>query len=163
MAGPRAPLLRLLDAMSRHRGRVWLATSCSILNKLFDLAPPLLARKGADGRPRKIEFGPWIVPLFRVLAGLKRLRGTPFDPFGRTAERRMERALIDQYEADMRMVFADLTPDRMDPALALARLPTEIRGFGPVKEAAAQAAARRREELLAAFRAGGAPLARAAE
>ncbi|MCR9151057.1 MAG: indolepyruvate ferredoxin oxidoreductase family protein [Rhodobacteraceae bacterium] len=129
----------------------------------FHLAPPLLARKGADGRPRKIEFGPWIVPLFRVLAGLKRLRGTPFDPFGRTAERRMERALIDQYEADMRLVFADLTPDRMDPALALARLPTEIRGFGPVKEAAAQAAARRREELLAAFRAGGAPLARAAE
>ena len=133
------------------------------LRPSFHLAPPLIARKGADGRPRKIEFGPWIVTVFRLLAGLKWLRGTPFDPFGRTAERRMERALIDQFEADMRMVFAGLTPDRLDPALALARLPMEIRGFGPVKEAAAAAAARRREELLAAFRSGGAPLARAAE
>ena len=75
----------------------------------------------------------------------------------------MERALAAQYDSDMREVFAGLTPDRLEPALALARLPLDIRGFGPVKAKAAAAAARRREELLAAFRAGGAPLRQAAE
>ena len=129
----------------------------------FHLAPPILSKTGPDGRPAKREFGPWMLKAFRVLAALKALRGTPFDPFGRTEERRMERALAAQYEADMREVFAGLTPDRLEPALALARLPLDIRGFGPVKAKAAEAAARRREELWAAFRAGGAPLKQAAE
>ena len=129
----------------------------------FHLAPPILSRTGADGRPAKREFGGWIVPVFRILAALKPLRGTPFDPFGRTEERRMERRLIAEYEADMREVFAGLTPDRLDAALELARLPLEIRGFGPVKAKAAEAAARRRADLLAAFRAGGTPSAQAAE
>ena len=133
------------------------------LKPTFHLAPPLLSRTGADGRPAKREFGPWVLKAFRVLAALKVLRGTPLDPFGRTEERRMERALAAQYEADMREVFAGLTPDRLDPALALARLPLDIRGFGPVKAKAAETAARRREELWAAFRAGGAPLRQAAE
>ncbi|GAB4383681.1 indolepyruvate ferredoxin oxidoreductase family protein [Albidovulum sp.] len=123
----------------------------------FHLAPPILSRIGPDGRPVKRAFGPWILPLFRILARMKRLRGTPFDLFGRTAERRMERALIAQYEADMAEILPKVTPATLEAARALARLPLEIRGFGPVKAAAERAAAKRREELLAAIRSGGAP------
>ncbi|MFC7703488.1 indolepyruvate ferredoxin oxidoreductase family protein [Plastorhodobacter daqingensis] len=130
---------------------------------VFHLAPPLLGGKGSDGRPKKRAFGPWVLPLFRVLAGMKRLRGTPLDLFGLTQERRMERALIAQYEADMAEILPNVTPETMDIAVALAELPLQIRGFGPVKAANEQAAARRREELLTAFRAGGAPLQQAAE
>lgn len=133
------------------------------LRMTFHLAPPILSRKGADGRPKKREFGPWVMPLFRLLARMKRLRGTAFDPFGRSAERRMERRLIAEYEGDMAEIFRNITPDRVDAARALARLPLDIRGFGPVKEVAADKAAKRRIELLQAFRAGGAPLQQAAE
>lgn len=129
----------------------------------FHLAPPLLSRKGPDGRPMKRAFGPWVLMAFRVLARLKPLRGTAFDPFGRTAERRMERALIAQYETDMSAVMSKLTPATNEAATALALLPLDIRGFGPVKEAAAEKAMKRREELLAVIRAGGAPLKQAAE
>jgi indolepyruvate ferredoxin oxidoreductase len=79
------------------------------------------------------------------------------DVFGRTAERRMERALIAEYEGDMAEVLAGLTPERLAVARELAELPLTIRGFGPVKEANAKKAAARRAELLAAFRAGGTP------
>ena len=129
----------------------------------FHLAPPMLARKGADGRPQKREFGPWLERPLRVLARLKGLRGTPFDPFGYTAERRMERALIKQYQSDMAEVEKHLSPDTLDIAVALAELPLKIRGFGPVKAANEAKAAKRREELLTMLRAGGAPLAKAAE
>jgi indolepyruvate ferredoxin oxidoreductase len=122
-----------------------------------------LSRKGADGRPKKIEMGPWIMPAFRVLARMKGLRGTAWDLFGRTAERRMERALIAQYETDMAEVLRDLTPATLSTAIALAELPLTIRGFGPVKHANAEKAAKARESLLATFRAGGAPSAMAAE
>ena len=67
----------------------------------FHLSPPLLARKGPDGHPRKMRFGPWVMKVLRPLARMKRLRGTPFDPFGYTAERRFERELIKQYEQDI--------------------------------------------------------------
>jgi indolepyruvate ferredoxin oxidoreductase len=133
------------------------------LRLTYHLAPPLLSRPGPDGRPRKRAFGPWIARAFGPLAWLRFLRGTPLDPFGRTAERRMERALIRQYEADMAEVLAKVTPETLDAAVALAELPLQIRGFGPVKEENAAKAARRREEILAAFRAGGTPLRRAAE
>ncbi|WP_347313270.1 indolepyruvate ferredoxin oxidoreductase family protein [Defluviimonas sp. SAOS-178_SWC] len=129
----------------------------------FHLAPPMLARKGPNGRPKKREFGPWIVPVFRLLAAMKGLRGTAFDPFGRSSERRMERALIAEYEADMTEVLPKVTPATRDAVEALARLPLDIRGFGPVKEASHRAAAKRREELLALIRAGGAPVKEAAE
>ena len=129
----------------------------------FHLAPPMLARKGADGRPQKREFGPWLERPLRVLARLKGLRGTPFDPFGYTAERRMERALIKQYQSDMAEIEKHLSPDTLDIAVALAELPLQIRGFGPVKAANEAKAAKRREELLTMLRAGGAPLAKAAE
>ena len=98
---------------------------------------------------------------FPKLARLKWLRGTPFDPFGRTAERRMERALIREYEADMAEVLRILRPDTREAAIALAALPREIRGFGPVKEANARKAAKRREELLSVLRT--APMQHAAE
>jgi indolepyruvate ferredoxin oxidoreductase len=119
----------------------------------YHLAPPVLARDGEGGRPRKRAFGPWMGGAFRVLARLKGLRGTPLDPFGYTAERKMERALIGQYEADMELVLrrAEKAPEA---AAALAALPLEIRGFGPVKAANAAKAEKRREELLAALERG---------
>jgi indolepyruvate ferredoxin oxidoreductase len=130
----------------------------------FHLAPPFLPGKGADGRPKKRAFGPWMLRVFGVLAPLKRLRGTSFDPFGYSAERRMERALIRQYEADMAELLAQPIPDgARDAAVALAELPLTIRGFGPVKEAAATTAKARRAELWAAIHAGDAPFRQAAE
>ncbi len=129
----------------------------------YHLAPPILGGKEVEGRPAKREFGAWMERGFRMLARLKVLRGTPFDPFGRNAERKMERALIKQYEGDLAEVFDKVKPETMDAALALAALPLEIRGYGPVKVAAEAKAAKRREELLSVIRNGGAPMARAAE
>ncbi len=129
----------------------------------FHLAPPIFGRKDADGRPVKTEFGPWMLTAMRGLARLKRLRGTPFDPFGRTAERRMERALIAEYEADIDRLQAGLGARTHGIAVELAALPLEIRGFGHVKQASAAVAARRRCELLEAFAAGGWPSVHAAE
>ncbi|SLN13422.1 indolepyruvate ferredoxin oxidoreductase [Pseudoruegeria aquimaris] len=129
----------------------------------FHLAPPLLSREGPDGRPAKKAYGPGMLRAFRLLAPLKRLRGTPLDPFGYTAERKRERALIRQYEADMAEVIHLVKPATLAAACELARLPLQIRGFGPVKEAAEKAAAQRRGELLAEIRAGrGAPTQAAA-
>ncbi len=129
----------------------------------FHLAPPILSGTDANGRPKKREFGGWIMPVYRLLARLKGLRGTAFDLFGRTRERKMERALIAQYEADMAEVLPNVTPQTLDIAVELAELPLSIRGFGPVKMANETAAAKRREALLAAFRAGGADIVDAAE
>ncbi|MHA6262123.1 indolepyruvate ferredoxin oxidoreductase family protein [Arenibacterium sp. CAU 1754] len=129
----------------------------------FHLAPPILGGKGPDGRPKKRAFGPWMATPLRVLSSLKGLRGTALDPFGYSAERKMERALIAQYEADMKEVLPKATPDTMDAIVALAALPLDIRGFGPVKQANEAKAAKRREELLAAIRQGGDGVARAAQ
>jgi indolepyruvate ferredoxin oxidoreductase len=123
------------------------------LKLTYHLAPPLLSKEGPNGRPMKKPFKESREWMFRMLSRLKRLRGTPFDPFGYTSERRMERGLIRQYEKDMAEVLK--APGRHpEAARALAELPLQIRGFGPVKQATATAAAKRREELLAAFRAG---------
>ncbi|MGJ8595566.1 indolepyruvate ferredoxin oxidoreductase family protein [Sulfitobacter sp.] len=129
----------------------------------FNLAPPLLSKMGPNGRPLKREFGPWLERPLRMVAKLKRLRGTPLDVFGYTAERKMERALIKQYEADMRDVLPKLDDNTREAVVALAALPLQIRGFGPVKQESETKAAKRREELLSVIRAGGAPLAKAAE
>ncbi|MGQ9425142.1 indolepyruvate ferredoxin oxidoreductase family protein [Gilvimarinus sp. F26214L] len=103
----------------------------------FNLAPPLLGwRKDAAGRPRKISFGPWMLPVFRGLARLRRLRGTPFDFFGYTRERRMERKLLSDFLAMLESARSHLQPDTMKTAIELARLPMAVRGFGPVKEEA---------------------------
>ena len=120
----------------------------------FHLAPPLIARKGSDGKPRKIAFGPWMMGAFKVLRRAKVLRGTPLDPFGWTAERRMERALIDRFERDLEEVARELRPGNHDLAVRLAEIPMEIRGFGHVKEANAAEAAIRRAGVMARFRGG---------
>jgi len=133
------------------------------LKMSFHLAPPILGGKGPDGRPIKREFGEWMLRPMKLLARMKRLRGTPLDLFGYSAERKMERALIRQYERDMNEVLAKVTPETRDIVLALAALPLEIRGFGPVKLASEAKAAKRREELLAAFRQGGPNMKAAAE
>jgi len=130
---------------------------------VFHLAPPFLGGRDAEGRPKKRAFGGWMLPVFRLLAAMKGLRGTALDPFGRSAERRTERALIAQYEADMAEILPRVTPETEALARDLAELPLAIRGFGPVKEASVAKAAARRAELLAAFRAGGTPLPMAAE
>lgn len=124
----------------------------------FHLAPPFMGQGHGD-RPKKREFGAWMLPVFGVLARMKRLRGTAFDPFGRTSERRMERALIAQYEADMGMILSALTESNLGVATDLARLPLEIRGFGPVKAENEVRAAKKREALLAQFLAGPAQVA----
>ncbi len=121
----------------------------------FHLAPPVLARKGADGRPIKREFGAWMERPMRALARLKALRGTPFDPFGYTAERKMERALIRQYEEDMRDVLPLLNEAARPAIQALAELPLSIRGFGPVQHANVAKAEKRRAELFSVISAGG--------
>ena len=129
----------------------------------FHLAPPLLSKEGPDGRPKKKEYGPTMMRNFRILARLKWLRGTPLDLFGRTAERRMERALIRQYETDVKAVLPKLGEGTHAAIVALAELPLQIRGFGPVKHANQAKAAKRREELLAVIRQGGPDVANAAE
>jgi indolepyruvate ferredoxin oxidoreductase len=129
----------------------------------FNLAPPMLSKTGPNGRPMKREFGPWLEGPLRLMSRLKSLRGTPLDVFGYTAERKMERALIKQYEADMREVLPKLDDDTREAIVALANLPLQIRGFGPVKQENEAKAAKRREELLGVIRAGGLPAARAAE
>jgi indolepyruvate ferredoxin oxidoreductase len=101
--------------------------------------------------------------VYPLLARMKVLRSTPFNPFGQTAERRMERALIRQFEADMAVWLPKAEHVDRDALVALAELPLSIRGFGPVKEANAAKAAKRREEILTRLAAGDAPLARAAE
>ena len=104
----------------------------------FHLAPPLLSRKrDARGRPLKKEFGSWMIPLFRVLARLRRLRGGPFDLFGYTAERRMERALIIEFEATVDALLAGIGKKQLPDAAVLVRRYLDIRGYGPVKELAA--------------------------
>ncbi|MEP1588661.1 MAG: indolepyruvate ferredoxin oxidoreductase family protein [Tateyamaria sp.] len=129
----------------------------------FHLAPPLVSKDGPNGRPLKKEYGPGMMRNFRLLARLKGLRGTPFDPFGRTEERRMERALIKQYAADITRVLPLLSDRTRDAMVALASLPLGIRGFGPVKLANEAKAAKRREELLSVIASGGAVQVQAAE
>ena len=130
----------------------------------FHLAPPLLARRDrATGLPRKMSFGPWLLPAFRLLAKLKFLRGTPFDPFGRTLERRTERKLIKDYESMLDQVLAALTPDNHHLAVGLAAIPEKIRGFGYVKERHLLAAKADEAALLEQFRAGSPVLLKAAE
>jgi len=109
------------------------------LKLTYNLAPPVLSRIGPDGRPKKRKFGAWIERLWPHLAKLKRLRGTPFDPFGYSSERRMERRLIGEYERDIKGMMKT-PPLNPEAAIALAELPLKIRGFGPVKRANVEAA-----------------------
>jgi indolepyruvate ferredoxin oxidoreductase len=119
----------------------------------FHLAPPLLNRPDpVTGEARKSEFGPWMLGAFRVLAKLKDLRGTALDVFGRTEERRMERRLIVDYERTIDELLAKLDRERHATAVAIARIPEEIRGFGHVKMRNLKTAKEKEAALLAAFR-----------
>jgi indolepyruvate ferredoxin oxidoreductase len=128
------------------------------------LAPPLLARADkVTGEPKKMTFGPWIFPLFRLLAKCKFLRGTAFDPFGYSNERRTERALVRDYENVLEEVLARLNGDNHHIAVALAAIPEKIRGFGHVKMRHLKAAKAEEAALLDQLRSGVVPLLKAAE
>jgi indolepyruvate ferredoxin oxidoreductase len=114
------------------------------------LAPPILSRVDpATGRPAKRRFGPWIFTALGLLAKMKGLRGSWADPFGRTAERRAERAMIADYFRTITQLCDGLAQADLKCAIALAELPDMVRGFGPVKEAAVKLYADRRDELVA--------------
>ncbi len=133
------------------------------LNLTFHMAPPIFTKKNAAGQPVKREFGKLMENSLPLLARFKFLRGTPFDIFGYGADRRAERAMIRQYEADMKEVVRDFSAKNRNAALELARLPLQIRGYGHVKAASHGVALVRREELLKVFRAGDVPIIQAAE
>jgi Pyruvate:ferredoxin oxidoreductase and related 2-oxoacid:ferredoxin oxidoreductases, gamma subunit len=100
----------------------------------FHLAPPLLAKRDArTGHPQKRAYGGWMLKVFGVLQTFKFLRGTALDPFGHTAERRMERGLIERYETSIRTAIAHMSEANFARALELATLPAQIRGYGHVK------------------------------
>jgi indolepyruvate ferredoxin oxidoreductase len=120
----------------------------------FHLSPPLFARiDPLTGEPRKMRFGPWVLPLFRLLKRMKGLRGTRLDPFGYSAERRMERALIAEYEAAIAELLRRLAPENHDLAVQIASLPEEMRGFGYIKQRNVAAAREKQAGLLARWRA----------
>ena len=117
---------------------------------VYHLAPPLLStEKDHRGRPMKRSFGPWMTRAFRLLAAMKGLRGTPFDLFGYTQERRMERDLITWYEGIIDTILRRLPAEGPEKLLALAAAPMDMRGYGQVKEAAVRDVRKRVEALLA--------------
>ena len=118
----------------------------------FWLAPPTTAKRDDKGHLVKRRFGPSTMTLFRMLARLKGLRGGPLDIFGKTEERRTERALIGEYRSLLDELSKGLSAANHDTAVALANLPDDIRGFGHVKENNLKAARGRWEKLLAQFR-----------
>ena len=126
------------------------------------LAPPLLAERDPHtGHLKKRAYGPWVLHAMRYLARGKRLRGTPLDPFGYSAERQLERRLIAEYEAVIEAVLAQLGPANHEIGVELARLPEQIRGFGHVKERHLAEVRKRESALLAALRAPAARLSAA--
>ncbi len=119
----------------------------------YHLAPPIFARRDPrTGEPRKLRFGPWLRPLLKILAKGKALRGTPWDPFGYTAERKLERRMISEFEALLDEIGKRLSPETHAAAVALAALPEDIRGFGHIKRENCKAAKRREAQLLVTLR-----------
>jgi indolepyruvate ferredoxin oxidoreductase len=120
----------------------------------FYLAPPTIAKTPdpTTGRIRKLRFGPWMMPVFALLARLKFLRGTAFDLFGRLAERRTERALIAEYEALVDELLSRLASENHALAQEIAALPDAIRGYGHIKDANLAKVRTKWEELLARYR-----------
>src|SRR6202035_556375 len=116
----------------------------------FNLAPPILGGgKDALGRPKKRAFGPWMMPVFRLLAKMRVLRGGAFDIFGHSADRKLERDLIAGYEKDVAHVLSVLSPLNLDTAIEILSLPDRIRGSGPVKEKSVRDAKARTAQLAA--------------
>ncbi|HUL92563.1 MAG TPA: DUF6537 domain-containing protein, partial [Burkholderiales bacterium] len=120
----------------------------------FHLAPPIFNKPDPrTGQAAKSEFGPWMMTAFRALAKLKRLRGTRFDIFGMTEERRTERRLVREYEATVDELLQRLAPGNHGLAVEIASIPDRIRGYGHVKRRHLEEAKRKEAELLAALRA----------
>ncbi|MGW9331481.1 indolepyruvate ferredoxin oxidoreductase family protein [Bosea sp. NPDC055594] len=121
----------------------------------FHLAPPLLAKADPNtGLPRKLSFGPWMMGAFGLLSKLKGLRGTAFDIFGYTQERKTERKLVADYEALLSEILTKLAPENHALCVALAAIPEKIRGFGHVKERHLKQAKAEEAELLVRLRDG---------
>ena len=120
----------------------------------YNLAPPLLAKRDAQGQLVKARYGSWMKPAFKVLAKFKGLRGTALDPFGHTTERKMERRLMQDYESLIADFLANMSQKNYATAVKLACLPEQIRGFGHVKDRNIGAAAAERDRLLQQFRSG---------
>jgi len=118
----------------------------------YHLAPPIIAKRNAKGELQKQKFGPAMLTGFRLLAKLKGLRGTALDPFGRTEERKTERALIGEYRASIEELLACLDAGNHALAVEIASLPEQIRGYGHVKERNLQAARTRWAGLMAKWR-----------
>ncbi len=115
----------------------------------YHLAPPLFSRRAdARGRPLKREYGPWLTPVLRILARMKGLRGTRFNPFGYHGEARMHRDLLAWYETELPRVAAAYSDKTHDACMAILTAPDAIRGYGPVREKAAQEARRVAETAL---------------
>jgi indolepyruvate ferredoxin oxidoreductase len=117
----------------------------------FFMAPPVLSRARAGQAPRKVRLGGWMLPFMKLLARGRRLRGTAFDLFGRSAERRMERELVSAYQARIEALLPDLEEARLKAAVEIAALPLSMRGFGHVKLANVALARAREAELLHRF------------
>jgi indolepyruvate ferredoxin oxidoreductase len=119
----------------------------------FHLAPPLTAKRDpSTGHLVKRAFGGWVLPAFRVLAKMKVLRGTKLDPFGRTQERRTERALIVEYEALIAEVLAGLQPRNHPLAVKLASLPQDVKGYGHIKDSHLEKTRHKQADLLHQWR-----------
>jgi len=121
----------------------------------FHLAPPIMNRGlDARGRPRKRQFGPWMFRAFRLLAKFRMLRGTPIDPFSYSADRKMDRALLKNYEQLVERIVRELNASNYDTFLQLAELASEVRGYGPVREQAAEAVQDKSLQLIKALDTG---------
>ena len=129
----------------------------------FHLAPPLFARRNKQGEPVKSNYGPYMMRAFSLLARMRRLRGTAFDPFSYLAERRRERALLAQYEADLATIREWIGRRDPDEISEFAAYPSTIRGFGHVKQKAVEQALRLREDFLRRSEKKAMPIAVAAE
>ncbi|HEX7911706.1 MAG TPA: indolepyruvate ferredoxin oxidoreductase family protein [Paraburkholderia sp.] len=117
----------------------------------FHLAPPTFSNKDAKGHLIKRQYGPWMLTAFRIIAKAKFLRGTVFDPFGRSDERRHERAAVTEFEKLMMEVVTTLEPQALKTAIELARVPQTIRGFGHVKDRNAASAAEKARALMSKY------------
>ncbi|MCR9212188.1 MAG: indolepyruvate ferredoxin oxidoreductase family protein [Proteobacteria bacterium] len=121
----------------------------------YHLAPPIFSKRHPEtGHLIKKEFGPWMMSAFKTLAKFKFLRGSFLDPFGKSEERKTERALIKEYEKTMREILENLTAENLPLAIEIAEVPEHIRGYGHVKEQHLEGARTMRRDLLDRFHSG---------
>ena len=127
------------------------------------MAPPIFSKEDKDGRAKKIEFGSYVIYLFKILAWLKWLRGTKFDIFSYFKDRQLERKLIEDYQDDLRFIKTIDFDKQKETILELLNLPSSIKGFGVVKRKNFQAASVQRKNLLIKLKASDEAVNHAAE